>query len=150
VKAGPAAAQDSDIDTGSLRGDLLALVARLASSQRSAGGSLALLLLQAGIEDAELCEHLENTGGPTGARLPLSVIDAAIARGELPHGVSPFAFEEVAGSVIMLRTLNGLPTDQSYLEQLVDAVLLPTLRASNTADGPHSGIFSGHPLERNS
>ncbi len=143
VKAGPVSDHGTDpIDTGSLRGDLLALLARLESTMQ-AGSSISLTLLQAGLRDAELCEHLEVSAGPTGARLPAANLQAAIGRGELPGSADPFAYEEVAGAALLLRQLNGLSTDQAYREALVDSVLLPALRSGVPA-GQH-GIFSGHP-----
>jgi AcrR family transcriptional regulator len=147
LKAGPARREGpDDINTGSLRGDLLALCQRLVTTMRSTDGQTALLLFQAGLEDPQLCEEIERTAGPTGARLPASVVDAAVRRGELSEGVNPFPFEEVAGSVILLRRLNGLEINDLYLEALVDSVLMPALRA--TAPAMHelpAGIFSGHP-----
>lgn len=135
-----------EIDTGSLRGDLLALCRRLITTMRSTDGQTALLLLQAGLEDPALCQEIERTAGPTGARLPATVVAAAVRRGELPHAVDPFAFEEVAGAVLLLRRMNGLDTDEAYLEALVDSILLPALRVSPPATtGLPAGIFSGHP-----
>lgn len=143
IKAGPAAGNaPAPIDTGSLRGDLLALLERLEAAM-AAGGSVSLLLLQAGLEDPELCHHIEEAAGPTGARLPADVVAAAIARGELPEDADPFAYEEVAGAVLLIRRLNALTTDQRYREALVDTVLLPALRSGRRA-GQH-GIFSGSP-----
>lgn len=147
LKAGSARRDgQGEIDTGSLRGDLLALCRRLVQSMRSSDSQAALFLLQAGLEDPELCEEIERTVGPTGARLPRTVIEAAVRRGELPQGVDPFPFEEVTGSAILLRRLNALEIDDRYLEVLVDSVLIPSLRA--TAAVKHqlpAGIFSGHP-----
>jgi AcrR family transcriptional regulator len=147
LKAGPARREDAaEIDTGSLRGDLLALCRRLITTMRSADGQTALLLLQAGLEDPELCEEIERSVGPTGARLPKTVVEAAVRRGELPERVDPFAFEEVAGAVLLLRRLNGLDTNDVYLEALVDSILIPALRAeSPTPRGLPAGIFSGKP-----
>ncbi len=147
LKAGPAGRERADgIDTGSLRGDLLALCGRLLATMRSADGRTALLLLQAGIENPDLCEEIERAVGPTGARLPASVVDAAIRRGELPDRVDSFPFEEVAGSVLLLRRLNGLDTDDAYLEALVDSILIPALLATSTQPaGLPAGIFSGRP-----
>ncbi|UZN03854.1 TetR/AcrR family transcriptional regulator [Cellulomonas sp. S1-8] len=147
LKAGPAARSGPDaIDTGSLRGDLLALCRRLDLTMRSADGRTAMLLLQAGLEDPDLCDEIERSTGPTGARLPASVVAAAVRRGELPADVDPFPYEEVAGSVLLLRRLNGLPADDHYLASLVDAVLLPALRSTGGTDrGLPPGIFSGHP-----
>lgn len=149
LKAGPAARTGPDaVDTGSLRGDLLALCRRLDTTMRSSDGSAAMLLLQAGLEDPELCDEIERTTGPTGARLPADVLEAAVRRGELPPGVDPFPYEEVTGSVLLLRRLNGLPADDDFLVALVDTVLVPALRA--TADTGRTlprGIFSGHPAD---
>lgn len=147
VKAGPAARGESiAVDTGSLRGDLLALCERLVQTLQGSDGSVSLMLLQAGLEDAEICQHLEDATGPTGARVPPSVLAAAERRDELPAGSSSFPYEEVAGSVLLLRSLNGLSTDHAYLEQLVDSILIPALRASSTtATVKHRGIFSGSP-----
>ncbi len=147
VKAGPARRDDPDeIDTGSLRGDLLSLCERLVMTMHSTDSRTAMLLLQAGLEDPELCEDIERAAGPTGARLPPVVIDAAVRRGELPEDVDPFPFEEVAGAVLLLRRVNGLSADSSYLSALVDTVFIPALRATaqRSAALP-AGIFSGHP-----
>jgi AcrR family transcriptional regulator len=135
-------AAQSPVNSGSLRGDLLALVERLEASM-SVGGRVSLLLLQAGIEDPELCHDIEEAAGPTGARLPASVMRAAIERGELPEHADPFAYEEVAGAALLVRKLNGLTTDASYRELLVDSVLLPALR--NSGPVAQHGIFSGSP-----
>ncbi|WP_431221535.1 TetR/AcrR family transcriptional regulator [Leifsonia xyli] len=148
LKAGPARREGPDeIDTGSLRGDLLALCRRLLTTMQSTDGHTALALLQAGFEDPELGDAIERSVGPTGGRLPASVIEAAVARSELPAGAGPFPFEEVAGSVLLLRRLNGLDTGDRYLEALVDTILIPALRAGvETAAEPLPlGIFSGHP-----
>lgn len=147
LKVGAARRDGPDeVDTGSLRGDLLALCRRLVRSMRSADGQTAVLLLQAGLEDPELCEEIERSVGPTGARLPSTVIEAAVGRGELPQGIDPFPFEEVAGAVILLRRLNGLEINDRYLEALVDTVLIPALHATTSAERSlPAGIFSGHP-----
>ena len=148
LKSGPAQREGpGEIDTGSLRGDLLALCRRLMQSMTAADSQAALLLFQAGLEDPELCEQIEQSVGPTGARLPATVVAAAVRRGELTEPVNPFAFEEVAGSAILLRRLNGLQLDERYLEALVDAVLLPALTVPVQYDLP-AGIFSGHPARR--
>ncbi|MBY4214446.1 TetR/AcrR family transcriptional regulator [Rhodococcus fascians] len=147
VKAGPAQRPDQDdIDTGTLRGDLLALCIRLRHTMVAADSSVPLLLLQAGLEDPELCEEIEKATGPTGSRLPRSVLDAAVRRGELPEGADPFPFEEVVGAVVLLRRLNKLSIDDHYLESLIDSVVIPALRATTLTTHPlPAGIFSGHP-----
>jgi AcrR family transcriptional regulator len=143
IKAGPAAGNKPEpIDTGSLRGDLLALLERLEATI-DAGGPISLTLLQAGLRDPDLCEHIEESAGPTGARLTDTVLHSAIARGELPDTADRFAYEEIAAAVLILRKLNGLTTDAVYREALVDSTLIPALR-SGVAAGQR-GIFSGAP-----
>lgn len=144
IKAGPAAGNPGgEVDTGSLRGDLLELCGRLDATLRSADGRMSLMLLRAGLEDPELGRHLEEATGPTGAKLPAPVLAAAVRRGELPAGAQPFPYEEVAGSVLLLRRLNGLDSGPDYLADLVEAVLLPALRASAATPAPTwRAIFS--------
>ncbi len=146
VKDGPARETSEPLEPGScLRDDLLALVRRLAQTMSTADTGTALMLLQAGLEDPDLCDAIEEAVGPTGARLPQPVIDAAVARGELPLGVDPFAYEEVVGAVLLLRRANGLAITDDYLHSLVDAVVIPALTASPVRVGLPAGIFSGHP-----
>jgi len=143
IKAGPAAGNRPDpIDTGSLRGDLLALLDRLEATME-AGSSVSLTIMQAGLRDPELCHHIEDSVGPTGARLTGTVLRSAIERGELPATADPFAYEEVAATVLVIRKLNGLATDEAYREALVDSVLIPALRSG--VDAGQHGIFSGRP-----
>ena len=143
IKAGPAAGNKPDpIDTGSLRGDLLALLDRLEATM-DVGSPISLTILQAGLRDPELCQHIEDSAGPTGARLTDTVLRSAIERGELPAGADPFAYEEVGAAVLLIRKLNGLATDVAYREALVDAVLIPALRSG--VDAGQRGIFSGRP-----
>ena len=147
LKAGPARRDTPDeIDSGSLRGDLLALCRRLLTTMHSTDAKAALLLLQAGIEDPVLCNEIERAVGPTGARVPEAVLDRAIDRGELPPDADGFPYDEIVGSVLVLRRLNGLAVDDAYLGALVDFALIPALRATATADhGLPAGIFSGYP-----
>lgn len=142
IKAGPAAGKRDPVDTGSLRTDLLALLSRLESTME-AGEPVSLTIMQAGLRDPELCEYIEQTAGPTGARLTSEVRERAIARGELPASADPFAYEEVAAATLIIRKLNGLSTDATYRAALVDAVLIPAL-CSGVSAGQH-GIFSGAP-----
>ncbi|MBM7077148.1 TetR/AcrR family transcriptional regulator [Micromonospora humida] len=150
VKAGPARHATSPLPQGAtLREDLLTLARRLDRTMAAGDTGTALMLLQAGLKDPELCDAIENSTGPTGARLPQAVIDAAVARGELPAGASPFAFEEVVGSVLLLRHANGLAVDDAYLSALVDTVIIPALVASaDSVTTLPAGLFSGHPETR--
>lgn len=143
MKAMPAIRVGRVVNTGSLRSDLLALMAVLAETLQASDTALVATMLQAGLADPELCEHLETTTGPTGARLPDDVRLRAVERGELPEGADAFAYDEVVGAALVTRALNGLPYDDRYREQLVDAVLLPALIATPAPAITRAAIFSG-------
>ena len=146
VKDGPARHTSAPLDRGEcLRDDLLALVRRLTHTMSSADTGTAFMLLQAGLEDPDLCDAIEEALGPTGARLPQEVLDDAVARGELPAGASAFAYEEVVGAVVLLRRANGLALDDAYLAALVDGIVIPALNTPTEPTARRAGIFSGHP-----
>jgi AcrR family transcriptional regulator len=114
-------------DTGSLRGDLLALVAmqtgQLLEDVHLACGLLTQLRaseeLAAVMQDHVIAEERDRYTG---------VLERAAARGELEQrSVSPL-FADVAGSIVFTRvTITGEPVDHAFAEELVDHVLLPIL-----------------------
>src|SRR4051812_34816753 len=114
-------------DTGSLRGDLLALVAmqtgQLLEDVHLACGLLTQLRaseeLAAVMHDHVIAEERDRYTG---------VLERAAARGELEQrSVSPL-FADVAGSIVFTRvTITGEPVDHAFAEELVDHVLLPIL-----------------------
>ena len=64
------------------------------------------------------------------------MLERAIARGELPAGADPFAYEEVAAAVLILRMINGQPADEPYLQRLIDDVLIPALAHPPSSPDP--------------
>ncbi len=124
-------AQPDVPDTGSLRGDLVALttlqVERLHHNAHVAAGLTCQLR-----ESPELAtvfrEHIV-TGERERVR---AVLDRAQARGEIADAgaVTPL-FAGVAPSLVHSRVLlTGEPVDQSFVGELVDRVLLPILHAT--------------------
>lgn len=134
------------VDTGTLRGDLLVLCQRLVATLASTHGSLILALLQGAAGDPQLGDLIEQGAGQTGARLPDAVRQRAIERGELPQGVTTYAFDEVAGSVLIVRALVGAPMDDAYLEHLIDTILLPALRHESDEEPPGPARFASSVL----
>jgi AcrR family transcriptional regulator len=119
-------------DTGSLRGDLLALVAiqtgQLLEDVHLACGLLTQLRaseeLAAVMQDHVIAEERARFG---------AILERAAARGELERrSVSPL-FADVAGSIVFTRvTITGEPVDHAFVEELVDHVLLPILNIHPT------------------
>lgn len=139
-QGGPAAA----VDTGSLRGDLVALCRRLAAMLAKSDGQLIVALLKGAATDPSLGELMEATAGHTGARMPRAVLERAIDRGELPPGASAYPYEEAAAPVLILRALTGAEITDAYLEHLVDSILLPALaHDGGRRPPPGPALFSG-------
>jgi len=114
-------------DTGSLRGDLLAMVAintgKLLDDVHLACGLVTQLRSSEELA-AVMQEHViaDERGRWT------AILERARARGELTgQAVSPL-FADVAGSIVFTRvTITGEPVDDAFAAQLVDGVLLPIL-----------------------
>jgi AcrR family transcriptional regulator len=114
-------------DTGSLRGDLLALVA-LQTGRLLGDAHLACGLAAQMRTSAELAAVMrEHVIAEEHARVE-TILDRARARGELVPGPVSTLFADVAGALVYTRvTITGDPVDQAFADELVDRVLLPIL-----------------------
>jgi len=119
-------------DTGSLRGDLLAMLGTVVSGLEEdahlAGGLISQLR-----SSTELAALFREEVIADERRRYAVLVSRAVARGELSAvvPVTPL-FADVAGSVVFTRALiAGDPLDTAFTEELVDRVLLPILN-------PHS------------
>jgi AcrR family transcriptional regulator len=115
-------------DTGSLRGDLLALVAaqtgKLLDDVHLASG----LLTQMRTSPELAAVMKEHVIADERARVA-TVLERARARGELGGRALTPLFADVAGSIVFGRvTITGEPVDRAFAEELVDDVLLPILK----------------------
>jgi AcrR family transcriptional regulator len=115
-------------DTGSLRGDLLAVVRQSAEHQLEnthATAGLAGRLRESPEFAALIREHAVEK---TRARY-VCILERATARGELAAGAPVTAlFADVAPSLIHTRALISLePVDDAFVVEVVDRVLLPIL-----------------------
>jgi AcrR family transcriptional regulator len=117
-------------DTGSLRGDLLALIeaqtGKLLDDVHLACGLVSQLRTSPELA-AVMQEHVI---AEERARYE-TILARARKRGELPAGrVSPL-FADVAGSIVFGRvTITGEPVDRAFVEELVDHVLLAILNVA--------------------
>lgn len=124
-------------DTGSLRGDALALLRRANSTWTSPMGEILRgLLAAAGGAPGLLAELREGTGGNAMDAAWLTVLGRAVARGEAaPEALHP---RVAAAPTALLRdeyVTRGLPVvPDEVLAELVDEVFLPLVRGR--APGP--------------
>lgn len=119
------------IDTGSLRGDLKASLDHMISGMRE-NAHLAAGLTQRLRESPRLCQVFREEIMAAKRAHFESIIGRAVDRGELarlPKNLSLLA--DLGPSVIHSRALiTGEPLDHRFVNQFVDQVLIPALRAS--------------------
>ncbi|CAN5462037.1 TetR/AcrR family transcriptional regulator [soil metagenome] len=118
-----------DIDTGTLRGDLIALGNLIVDQIREHGATIAGIMneLQSGcgLRDAFEAEFLHERH-----RIVMGVLDRALARGEIDQHVISAELWDVLPVYLIFRGLApGRPApDEATVIALVDEVLLPSLR----------------------
>lgn len=108
-------------DTGSLRGDLLAIldrVVKIARSPRKRSIMRAFFAEQNEPDLADIGKSLRNK------KMPSSIVDRAIARGELPAGADPELLLEIVMAPVRHRALVGTETiDDEFLKKVIDVVV---------------------------
>ncbi len=117
-----------EINTGTLRGDLLTLVELLAS-QADKDTALFAALSHAVLTDEELALAVRTSLVEPWLAEMIRVVDRAVERGELPRRpVAADFLPELLLSVTFMRPLiRGRLADSDYLTGCVDHVLLPAL-----------------------
>jgi AcrR family transcriptional regulator len=120
-----------EINTGSLRGDLLTMVELLASQAEKDTGLFAGLS-HAVLTDEHLALAVRTTLVEPWLAEMIGVVDRAVERGELPgRPVAAGFLPELLLSVTFMRPLiGGRLADSDYLTGCVDHVLLPALLTS--------------------
>jgi AcrR family transcriptional regulator len=115
-------------DTGSLRGDLLALVQRMFDSINGVDGGLLCGLAVAVRNDAQFGRLVASHLHEQKLRPIAAIVARAEARGELPPGVDPALVLQVAPGVALFQQISGETLDAAFAEHLVDRVLIHLLR----------------------
>lgn len=109
-------------DTGSLRGDLLAGIADCGTAQGEQDLRL-LRALAAEFDDPEL-SAVARLAWARIKQPNLTIVERAVARGELPAGTDPaYVMDPVFFTVMLKRLLFGDETTREQAERLVDVVL---------------------------
>lgn len=127
------------VDTGSLRGDLLAFLAA-AGLPIAEDATLLSGVILAMRSDPTLATLLREQMSGDKAAAAVALVTRAIQRGELPATADARLVPEIAPAVVFFRLLvTGEPVDQTFLVHLVDDVLIPLLgRPSSTPTRRHS------------
>lgn len=120
----------AELDTGSLRGDLVASVDLFISGMRE-NAQLAAGLTQHLRESPQLAAVFREQLVPAKRQYIEAIVERAVERGELP-AVPPAAMlvADIAPALIHTRALiTGDALDRAFVNQLVDQVLIPALKA---------------------
>jgi AcrR family transcriptional regulator len=114
-------------DTGSLRGDLVAMLTTMAQSMTGEDGPLLAGLMMAMRSDPEFAYEMRKTY--QSKRIINEAIGSrAMARGELRSGCDVNLIEEIAPAQLFMHSfVQGEPLDAVFIDHLVDDILLPLL-----------------------
>lgn len=118
----------AQIDTGSLRGDLRAILRGIQDTMTGPTGQIMTGVMIAMQRDAELAEAVRASIIEDRQQIIRRMLDRAIGRGELPEDTDPGIFAELAPAVLFTRIfIEGRRADEAYLTHLTDDILIPLM-----------------------
>jgi AcrR family transcriptional regulator len=116
-------------DLGSLRADLIDMLEQICALMSGRAGCLVTALLHAMQTDPELARETHANVVEDKRQLWQTIVDQAVARGELPEGTDASPLEEVAPAVAFMRMfVHGLPMDDAFHAHLADDSLIPLVK----------------------
>lgn len=121
-------------NTGSLRGDIDALIAAVPDLDESELGTMRMVVgvASAAARDPVLAAALDELVLSQPRRMIGVVLDNAVARGEIPAGRDLALIADAALGLNVLRALTGRPIDRVFVRRVLEDVILPL--ASGPAD----------------
>ena len=122
-----------DTDTGALREDLLASLTALTLQLQGDLGIVLRELISEGAHDPQLGAEFQNRFGNQKEAEVAGMLARAMARGEIPvQPVDPYVMQVPAAMVVHQLVLTGRAPSSAELEHIIDAIVLPLLRAPAT------------------
>lgn len=121
--------ENSDVpNTGSLRGDLTALMTIACEAATSEIGEIIVGVMTAAAHDPRLAETLSQTVFADKAEMHVDLVRRAAERGEVHPDTDPALIHEVIHSLISGRMTWMLgPLDDAYVRHVVDDILIPVM-----------------------
>jgi len=119
------------VDTGSLEGDLRAMMHQMVSMIDGPTGAATLSLLSTIPHQPALAQAFQD--GPLAVwRKAFEELWArAEARGEAPSGLATSVVAETTSALMVQRwLLTGRPVDTAYADEVLDTIVLPLIRAA--------------------
>jgi AcrR family transcriptional regulator len=119
---------DDAPDTGSLAGDIEALIERaVAYDNGLITNDLVLRVALEATRDPQLAAALDDLMLLRGGRQISTILARAAARGEIAANRDWSLVADVLTAMSLLRVLNGRTVDANFLRQVTDALVLPAL-----------------------
>ncbi len=132
-------------DTGTLRGDLLAIMGTACQVANSPEGAVITGLMSAAARNPELSQTLFRCIYETKHEMYESIIGRATARGEVPPRTDPKLLHEVLHAMVLTYKLwSAKPMDQEFVVHVIDDVLIPVL--CHRGEGTVGGEINGHEI----
>ena len=115
-------------DTGSLRGDLLALMTQACTVTNSADGDVITGVMTAATLNPQLASTLHQCMYESKQVIHETILTRAVARGEVDSVEATPLLHEVAHAMIIMRKMWSVdPLDEAFSKHVVDDVLIPLL-----------------------
>jgi AcrR family transcriptional regulator len=129
---------DRDVpDTGSLTGDLEAVVERVKRNEDNrVSTDLVLRVAMEAMKDCELASALEDLMLLRGGQLMSVILDRAVQRGEIPADRDWSMAADVTTAMSLLRVVRGQRVDAAFLRQVIDTLMLPAVTCSEPRSLP--------------
>jgi AcrR family transcriptional regulator len=118
-------------DTGSLRGDVEALIAAVPEFDDDDRSTIGVILgvATAASHDPALAAALQRHALARPRQALTEMLDRAVARGEIPPGRDLTLVPDVLLGLNMLRLVTGKPVDRAFIRQAFEKILLPLVTA---------------------
>jgi len=119
---------DDAPDTGSLTGDLEALIDRAVRNDNTLiTTDLVLRVAVEAARDPQLATAFDNLLLMRGRRIVSAILARAAARGEIAADRDWSLVADVLTAMSLLRVLNGQSADADFLRQVIDTLVVPAL-----------------------
>jgi AcrR family transcriptional regulator len=114
-------------DTGSLRGDLEAIISAVPDYDESDVDTIKVIVgaATAATHDPVLAAALDDLVLSFPRQIISSVLDRAVARGEIPAGRDLSLVPDAASGLNVLRVISGRPVDRVWVRRVLEDVILP-------------------------
>jgi AcrR family transcriptional regulator len=119
-------------NTGSLRGDIDALVAAVPDFDEAALSTIKVIVgaATAAMHHPVLAAALDDLALSVPRQMMQVVLDQAVARGEIPSGRDLTLIPDAVLGLNVLRVMAGRPTDRVYVRRVLEQVVLPLVTAN--------------------